>query len=218
MTDTGIYNIPDPDDFEEEQERQPGPLAKFPSPRHGFPALVLFLAFYVATAVYNGYPAGDYLWLSGNALFRDHQYWRLLTSLFTHADLSHLLGNTLIFLVFGWMLKAYFGLLVFPAASLAIGLLTNLITIAAYEPRIRLVGASGMAYGMVALWLVFYIHHDTDHAVPVRIVRAIGFALVMMFPSTFDPRVSYLAHAIGFGTGLIIGFLLLPFINAREPS
>jgi rhomboid protease GluP len=217
MTEFDDDDFPDPEDFKEEPERPPGPLARFPAIRHAIPALILFLAFYLATSVYNRSAAGDYLWLSGDSIFKHHEYWRLLTSLCTHADLYHLFSNALIFLVFGWMLRAYFGLFVFPGVSLATGLLTNLLTIAAYDPAIKLLGASGMAYGMVALWLVFYIHHDVDHTVPMRIFRAIGFSLVMMFPTTFDPHVSYLAHAIGFGTGLVLGLILLPFVRIHEP-
>ncbi len=216
MIDDDNDYYPDPEDFKPEPERPPGPLAQVPSLRNGIPALMAFFVFYIATAVYNRYPAGEYLWLSGDALFEKHEYWRLLTSLVTHADLSHLLGNALIFLIFGWMLRAYFGLIVFPVASFLIGLITNIVTIAAYDPRIKLLGASGMAYGMVALWLVFYIRHDTDHRIPVRIFRAAGFALVMMFPTTFDPHVSYLAHAAGFGIGLVTGLLLLPFVSVHE--
>ncbi len=208
---------PDPEDFKEEPESPPGPLARFPLPRHAIPALVIFMIFYLATAVYNRSVAGQYLWLSGDSVFKHHEYWRLLTSLCAHSDLRHLLSNALIFLVFGWMLKAYFGLIVFPAASILIGLLTNLVTIAAYDPAVKLLGASGMAYGMVALWLVFYVHHDVDHTVPMRLFRAIGFSLVMMFPTTFDPHVSYLAHAVGFAIGLVLGLCLLPFVSAREP-
>ena len=218
MTEPDDDYIPDPDDFEEGPERIPGPLSQFPSPRHAVPALIAFAVFYIATVAYNRYQAGEYLWLSGRSIFEGHEYWRLFTSLCAHADLSHLLSNALIFLVFGWMLKAYFGLMVFPVASFAIGLITNLLTVSVYDPGIKLLGASGMAYGMVALWLVFYVRHDADHRVPMRIFRAVGFALVMMFPTTFEPQVSYLAHAIGFAIGLIAGFMLMSLVKVREPS
>ncbi|OHD64192.1 MAG: hypothetical protein A2176_00965 [Spirochaetes bacterium RBG_13_51_14] len=211
-------NIPGFDDFGEEPERPPGPLAHFPAPRHAMPALVLFIIFYLATATYNRYPEGEYLWVSGESVFKNNEYWRLLTSLLTHADLVHLLSNALIFLVFGWMLNAYFGLRVFPVTAVVIGLITNLVTVAVYDPAIRLLGASGMAYGMVSLWLVLYIRHDTDHSVPVRIFRAFGFVLVMLFPTTFDPQISYLSHAVGFGTGLILGFLIIPIVSVRNPG
>jgi rhomboid protease GluP len=214
----GIDYEPGPEDFGDVPERPRGPLSIFPSPIHAIPAMLLFALFYAATAVYVGYPQGNYLWISGDSIFRDHEYWRLVTAIFTHADLSHLLSNALIFLVFGWMLKAYFGLALFPATAIAIGLITNAVTVAFYDPAIRLVGASGMAYGMVSLWLVLYIRNDTYHRVTVRIFRAIGFALVMMFPSTFEPHVSYLSHAVGFLTGLGTGFALVGFIPVRDPS
>lgn len=208
---------PAPEDFIPEPPRPSGPLARFPSPGRAIPALALFLLCYIATAVYNNYPEGDRLWLSGEALFGKHEYWRLLTSLFTHRDLSHLFANALIFIGFGWMLRAYFGLVAFPIASLVIGLMTNLITIYFYPPAIRLLGASGMAYGMASLWLIFYIRHDTDHRVPVRIMRAVGFALIMLFPTTFDPQVSYLAHAVGFASGALFGIAILPMVSVHDP-
>jgi rhomboid protease GluP len=209
---------PGPEEFGDVPERPRGPLSIFPSLIHAIPAILLFMLFYAATAMYGGYPQGDYLWISGNSIFKSHEYWRLLTAIFTHADLSHLVSNALIFLVFGWMLKAYFGLAVFPVASIVIGLITNAITVAFYDPAIKLVGASGMAYGMVSLWLVFYIHNDVYHTMPIRIFRAVGFALVMMFPTSFEPHVSYLSHAVGFATGLLLGLVLVRFIPARDPS
>jgi rhomboid protease GluP len=210
--------VPDDEDFAVEPERPRGPLSIFPSPVHIIPAIVLFILFYAATAIYGVYPERDYLWISGDSIFMDHEYWRLLTAIFTHSDISHLLSNAPIFLVFGWMLKAYFGLSAFPIASIGIGLITNAITVAVYDPRIHLIGASGMAYGMVSLWLVFYIHNDTYYSLPFRIFRALGFAVIMMFPTTFEPQVSYLSHAIGLVTGMMAGLVLTRFIPVRDPS
>jgi rhomboid protease GluP len=209
---------PEEEDFGEIVERPRGPLSVFPSLRHVLPAVLMFMLFYVATVIYGGYPQREYLWISGDSIFKNHEYWRLITAIFTHSDLSHLMSNALIFLVFGWMLNAYFGLLAFPITSLCIGAITNAITVAFYDPAIQLVGASGMAYGMVSLWLVFYIHNDTYYSLALRIFRAIGFALVMMFPTTFEPHVSYLSHAVGFGTGLLIGLLLERMIPVKDPS
>jgi rhomboid protease GluP len=130
------------------------------------PAAVLFAVFYVFSMLYSGYRIGDYFWVSGAAVFSDHEYWRVITALFTHRDIVHLLSNALMFFVFGWVLKAYFGYGVFPAASLLIGIVTNIITVAVYDPDIRLIGASGMTYGMAALWIVMYIRFDHERRVP----------------------------------------------------
>ena len=207
----------EPEDFEPETPAPPGPLSKLPKLKYIRPAVILFMLFYAASVLHSGYPIGDKLWASGEAVYKNGEYWRIITSVFTHEDIYHLLSNALIFLVFGWILRAYFGFFVFPVLSLIIGAVCTLLTIAIYEPGMRLIGASGMNYGMAALWLVFYLKFDTDNRLARRVLRAFGFTLAVLFPSTYNPEVSYLAHALGFGLGLAAGVALLPFVRAREP-
>ncbi|TFH39458.1 MAG: rhomboid family intramembrane serine protease, partial [Chrysiogenales bacterium] len=208
---------PDSDDFDIETEVSPGPLSHFPSIRYSHPAALFFLICIAFTMLYSTSPARDYLWLSGEALFDRGEWWRLLTAIATHVNLPHLLSNALILFVFGWMLHAYFGMTIFPLAALGVGVITNLATISLYEPEIRLLGASGMAYGMVALWLVFYIRHDTDRRFPSRVFRALGFSAIMLVPTTFEPNVSYLSHAIGFLIGVVSGIPLAARFLPRVP-
>ncbi|MFC1669696.1 rhomboid family intramembrane serine protease [Spirochaetota bacterium] len=209
------------DNYDEEEEeivKPKGPLSKFPSTKFTMPVVISYFIFVTATLAYNKLPIGSKLWASGEAVFGKHEYWRALTSVFTHADFSHLLSNTPLFFIFGWFLRAYFGVIIFPLASFLVGIACTLVTISVYEPHIRLLGASGMVYGMVALWLAFYVRYDIDHSVPMRIFRAVGFSLILLFPTVFDPRVSYLAHAVGFGVGLVFAILLAPLVEAKEPK
>ncbi|MCP4138607.1 MAG: rhomboid family intramembrane serine protease [bacterium] len=208
---------PDPEDFLPTPPKEKGPLSKFPSSKYLFSAMLCFVIFVIMGFFYwQKYPVGQNFWVSGESIFQKHEYWRLFSALFTHGDGVHLLSNMPLFIIFGWFLRAYFGPLVFPGAAIFSGLISNLFTIAVYEPRVRLLGASGMDYGMVALWLVFYVRHDTDHRVPVRIFRAAGFALAMLVPTTVQSTTSYTAHAAGFAAGLVIGLLLLPFVRVNE--
>lgn len=218
-----IYNFEDyyhpaPEDFEPEPPKPEGPLSRLPKAKHLRPGLILFIFFYIASVLHSDYKFGDNLWVSGETVFKDMEYWRLLTSIFAHADILHLLSNAMMFLIFGWLLRAYFGFLVFPIISLIVGVIGTLLTVAVYDPHIRLVGASGMNYGMAALWLVLFLRHDTDHYLPQRILRVAGFTLVVLLPSSYNPQTSYLAHAMGFLSGLGAGILILPFIKAREPG
>jgi len=208
----------DLEDYYEEACRQPGPLSLFPGKKFAFDACVMFFLFALISLVYWQSFAGDYLYLSGKSFFVRHEYWRLVTAVFTHADAVHLLSNMPLFIIFGWMLRAYFGRLVFPFVSFVTGLISMLTAIFFYEPDVRLIGASGMNYGMVALWIVFYIKFDSDHFMPVRIVRAAGFSLIMLFPGSFHPETSYLAHAAGFFSGILAAFILLPFVRVREEN
>ncbi len=211
------YYYPSPEDFEPEPPRPRGLLSQFPSAKHLRPAVLCFVLFYLASVLFSKYTIGDQLWVSGQTVFSNHEYWRLFTSLFTHRDLVHLLSNALMFLIFGWLLRAYFGFLIFPVISFLIGIAGTLFTISLYEPQIRLIGASGMIYGMAALWLIFYIRFDTDHYPAMRIARVAVFIMVMLFPSTLHPQTSYLAHALGFATGVFTGLLLIPKIKVRDP-
>lgn len=201
----------------EESDRPPGPLSHFPSARYSRPAIIVFFACLLFTTLYGSDPYRDKLWISGNALFVHHEWWRLFTAIFTHAGSMHLLSNTLLVLIFGWMLHAYYGMFLFPIASIMVGVITNFISVSIYAPGVRLLGASGMAYGMVAIWLVCYLSHDTDRKLPMRIFRAMGFAAVMLIPATIEPRVSYLSHAVGFIAGIIIGLLLSRIMHPRIP-
>jgi membrane associated rhomboid family serine protease len=100
--------------------------------------------------------------------------------------------------------------------AFVVGALSNLWTIWLYAPETRLVGASGMLYGMVAMWLVLYVKFAKDYDVPMRIFRAIGVSLVLLFPTTFDDNTSYTAHATGFVVGWVLTLLVAPFLRVHE--
>ena len=201
--------------LEHEKSEPAGPLSRLPQLKFSKPAIISFILFFVASILSRETDFGGMLLASGDAVFRHQEYWRLLTSLFVHADIIHLLSNTLFFLIFGWLLRAYFGFIVFPVASILTGIISSIIALYFYNPHVKLIGASGMVYGMVALWLVFYIRYDIAHRVPVRIFRAFGFALVMLIPTTLHPMTSYSSHAAGFITGICLALLLLPFVKVK---
>ena len=214
------YDLPDYDpDYDEIGEPYPeGPLSTFPSKRHLIPALVFLVLFYIASAMLTGHSLGSSLWVSGGTVLERKEYWRLFTALFAHRDLGHLLSNAFMFTIFGWLLRAYYGFAVFPIVSLLIGAMSNYLTVFIYPPDIRLLGASGMIYGMAALWLVLYLKNDVSRTFPVRFFRVLGFILVLLLPSTLEPQVSYLAHATGFVAGMAAGIALMRFIPARDPG
>lgn len=195
--------------------KTPGPLSRRPSATSALPLLFLSLLFLLCTSMLNNNSYSDFLWVSHKTIFDKHEYWRLFTALFTHADFIHLLSNIPLYFFFGLFLYEYFGFLLFPIIPLLIGIIANACTVYFYPDDVRLVGASGMVYGMASLWLILYIYHDTDHTIPRRILRSTGFALIILFPSTYNPTTSYLVHAVGFFTGIIFALTLLPFINVK---
>lgn len=139
-------------------------------------------------------------------VMEQHQYWRLWSTLFAHADPGHLLSNSLTFFVVGYFLIGYFSLWFFPITALAIGGLTNWLALWTYPPEVRLIGISGVVYWMAGAWLVLYFFLDLTRTRTQRALRSLGVALAIFMPSSaFDPSISYITHLIGFFLGVASG-------------
>lgn len=148
-------------------------------------------------------------WMPGTreAVFTRGEFWRLWTTLFAHADLGHLISNSFLFFILGYVLSGYFGPGVFPLAALFMGGVTNAFSLATYAPQVQLVGASGVVSWMGGAWLTLYSLINTRVSRKGRALRAIGVALMLFAPAeAFDPKISYRTHAIGFGLGVLWAF------------
>ena len=153
---------------------------------------------------------------SGEAVFIKKEYWRLWTTLFAHADVGHLLSNSLTFFVVGYFLIGYFSLWFFPIAGFAIGGLVNSITLLTMPPTVKLIGVSGVVYWMGGAWLVLYFLLDQRKTRTQRTLRALGVALGVFMPAAaFDPSISYLTHLYGFIAGVLSGTAYY-FINKSK--
>ena len=208
---------PDPEDFLPAPEPKKGPLERFPSPNNLFPALMFLI-----TAFFMSYqrwvrPEAFQGGVSQSALYEHGEWWLTLTALWVHGDMGHFLSNGWLLLVFGWILKDFFGRLAFPFLPLALGAATNALTVLWMPPHTVLIGASGMVYGMISMWLVLFLVHSIK---PFRqkLLRSLGFIFIMLIPQTYSPEVSYLAHAIGFGLGILAGGFYLLLGKAPLPG
>lgn len=209
------FTEPDPEDFLPAPPKKEGYLQQRPTLTSLNPALIFFLLFLMMSVTYWTQDMRDLLWASRDSILVHGEYWRLLTAIFIHGDMKHLLDNSILFLIFGSLLYHYYGSVIFPFASLIVGIFTTLGSVYMHEPNIRLLGASGMVYGMVAMWIVFYVRYDIRYSLHIRFLRAIGFCLVILFPTSFHIEVDYQAHAIGFVLGILAGILLIPLVNKR---
>ena len=146
------------------------------------------------------------------AVFENKEYYRLWTTLFAHADMGHLLSNSLMFFILGAFLAGYFGTFVFPITAFLAGGLTNLIALQSYGPKTQLIGASGVVFWMGGAWLTLYFLVNRQKSVLSRWLRCLGVALALFMPAeTFDPQISYRTHFIGFVLGVIWAALYFVF-------
>ena len=145
----------------------------------------------------------------------------LLTSVFLHGSILHLLGNMLFLWVFGDNVEDAMGharfLLFFALCGAAAGLTHALVDPAGERP---LIGASGAVAGVVSAYLILYPRVKLWGLfllkIPLRVpaMWAIGFWIALQVVSAFfggDGNVGWFAH-LG---GLAAGALLVPLMRRR---
>jgi rhomboid protease GluP len=144
-----------------------------------------------------------------NSVFGDGQFWRLISTTFVHGDLEHLLSNSYMLAILVFFVFGHFGGWIFPVSSLLGATVVNALSLSTYPTDVRLVGASGLVYFLAGFWLTMFIAIERQRDFWRRCLRAIGVGLMILFPSTFEPHVSYRTHAIGFLVG--VAFALIYF-------
>lgn len=182
-------------------------LSRKPTRGAGVVALASLLTLATMSFVYwtDSMGLGSILPASRSAVYTDGEYWRLFTTMGAHADLQHLLSNGIVLSVLAFLLYGYYGPIVYPTSCILLGGLVTGLAITSYPSDTRLVGASGLVYLMVAFWLTLYLLVERTQALRKRVVRAVGFGLIALMPTSVEPTVSYRTHAIGFAIGVAFG-------------
>jgi membrane associated rhomboid family serine protease len=209
--------VPPPEDFEPAPAKELGPFQRWP---HLFPAFWMPITVSltcVAFTILARNSDDDYFSASKLAVYENGEIWRLVTALFTHGDLAHIGLNLMPIIFFGWLLSAYFGAMLFFSSAITIGIFSNAITTWFYPLTTTLIGISGVVYGIIALWLILYIKFDTDNSFAKKSARVAGFILMLLFPSSYEQNVSYLAHGSGFICGIIFALVAIPLVRLRPP-
>ncbi len=148
--------------------------------------------------------------------------WTLVTALFVHASVAHLLGNLPFLFVFGNTLEKMIGrnnyLLVFFLGGFTSFLLPPLFGI--YSPDTGMLGASAAIFTLAAcVMLMSPLKWSWLFLAPQGLVAIIYFtlnAIIVTDPALlgqgimFDQSVAYVAHVIGFTVGVPFGIAWSP--------
>jgi len=149
---------------------------------------------------------------------------RILTSMFLHGGVMHLLGNMLYLWIFGDNVESAMGSPCFAVFYLLCGIGAGLgQVLAGPNSEIPMVGASGAISGVLGAYLVLYPHAQVETLLLmgffVRLVRlpavvVLGFWIVLQLFSgvlSLDAAstggVAFFAHVGGFVAGLALVFV-----------
>ncbi|MFL2664600.1 MAG: rhomboid family intramembrane serine protease [Dehalococcoidia bacterium] len=138
------------------------------------------------------------------------EFWRLLTPVFLHADIFHLVTNLFGILVFGSIVEKKLGTINFIVIYIFSGIFGNILSFY-FSPFIG-VGSSGSVFGILAcLVLYFYMNKNKFGNIGkqylISIVSIIIISLIFGFISTGIDNAAHLGGMIG---GFVISLVLIP--------
>ena len=133
----------------------------------------------------------------------DLELWRLLTSIFLHADVIHLFSNMFSLLIFGSYIELSFSKFKFVLIYFISGILGSVFTIFLLPLNTISLGASGAIFGLIGAALSILIFDRNNPLIILGLVYALYFVI-----SSFSPGINYFAHIFGLLGGFVTGYLL----------
>lgn len=180
-----------------------------------YPVVTTLLVLNIAIFIFTRLPFIGHQWflfgIGDNFLIASGEYWRLVTPMFLHAGLMHLLFNMFSLFIFGPELEKIAGKARFLTIYFLAGLFGSIATYFLQPLSYAHVGASGAIFGVFGAFgaLVYY----TKHAFP-QLKQVIMPIIIISVVMTFvGPNINVTAHI----TGLIVGFLIgLSYFNPKR--
>ena len=152
-------------------------------------------------------------WRCGTLLvIEQRQYWRLLTSVFLHAGISHLGSNLIVQILMGNVVERNLGHVKYLLLFLASGIGGNIVSVlydSAQGVNTYSVGASGAIFGVMGVLVILIVKgRRTLRRGSSMLLRA-GFAVFYAVYSGFQtPYTDNAAHLGGLFVGVLLGLLI----------
>ncbi len=150
-----------------------------------------------------------------NGVVEDGQFYRLFTSIFTHANPMHFVNNALGLFIFGSRIERAYGKTNMLLTFMVSALIGNILTVE-FMPNVLSIGASGGVFGLMgfALCITFF---STNLLLDLDFNTIAIMSVFMLITSFAIPNINYIAHIAGFAVGLIIAFYFI-YVDRKETS
>jgi len=135
----------------------------------------------------------------------NYEYWRLISYMFIHANLMHLIQNIIILTFFGLLLENFISNINLLFIYSVSGILSGLFTVL-HNKNVFLMGASGAIFGVVgALAYISFLRQDAKFIKNILI----PFFIINFSLSLFTPSISFYTHILGFLIGGILELFVI---------
>jgi membrane associated rhomboid family serine protease len=183
---------------------------RLPRPRSVATAIIAVnIAVFVIDAVLRASGGSPSLLAAGAmipVLVAQGEWYRLVTAMFLHIGLFHLLLNCFAIYVFGGLVEQALGSARFLAIYLATGFAGSAASFAFGDPARAAVGASGAVFGLLGAWLVFNLRRRSLMLGRANVQWALMLIGINLVFGLIIPRIDWLAHAGGLVAGVAAGF------------
>lgn len=191
-------------------------------------SILLVLCNMVIFIVQIFWPLSNALSFSPIYLQTGDNLYTIITSMFAHSSIFHLLGNMLFLILLGPALEQRIGKAKFAAAYFISGIVATLVFSAmVWNDAViyYLLGASGAISGIIGTFLVNYPRDKITMVlgfivmpnVPVWAVTAAWFFFDVILAMS-SPATAWQAHLGGFLAGLVIGLLIYRSVRTEHPE
>jgi membrane associated rhomboid family serine protease len=152
---------------------------------------------------------------------RNGEWWRLVTSMFVHSGMFHLLVNVAGLTQLGLILERRVGRVIVLAVFLTAGVFASLVNLITH-PLAMSVGASGAIfglYGLLAASSIWGMRHRSDVTIPLRAAtRLVPAAVVFILYNLANDSVGAAGEFTGLFVGLVCGAILTRGVSDRKPA
>ncbi|MDQ0155657.1 rhomboid family intramembrane serine protease [Robertmurraya andreesenii] len=136
------------------------------------------------------------------------EYWRLVTPIFIHSGLAHVLFNSFSLVLFGPALERMLGKSRFILLYLATGILANVATLLLKPLTYTHVGSSGAIFGLFGVYLaIVLLRKDLMSSENTQVILTIAIIGVLM--TFLQPNINVTAHLFGLISGFVLGSMLI---------
>ena len=140
-----------------------------------------------------------------------HEYWRLITPIFLHADLMHLASNAYFLYICGELVESFYGKTKFIIIYLLTGIAGNVLSLFLLNPDTPSLGASGACMGLGGI--ITYLWFSKKHNFRKHFVNMKSFIFIILFNVVYGFLLPHLninnwAHMGGFAAGILAGLLI----------
>ena len=130
-----------------------------------------------------------------------HQYWRLITVMFLHASLLHILFNMYALYLFGFLIERTLGSLRFLAIYFVAGFLASAASFAFGSPFVPAVGASGAIFGLLGAWVAYNLRRRGTAMASANLQWAVMLIAINLVLGFSIAGIDNIAHVGGLVAG-----------------